>query len=74
MLVIQFKNSQYFFSYGPSMIVSSMHILLWAGTKITKKDFFMQNATPPTILKLSMTNFNTTFLNILLNYQQSPMF
>ena len=34
----------------------------------------MQNATPPTILKLSMSNFNTTFLNILRRHQQSPIF
>ena len=74
MLFPELKNSQYFFSYGPSKMTSSMHFLWRAGTKIAKKDYFMQNATPPTILKLSMSNFNTTFLNILRRHQQSPIF
>ena len=74
MLFPELKNSQYFFSYGPLKMTSSMHFLWRAGTKIAKKDYFMQNATPPTILKLSMSNFNTTFLNILRRHQQSPIF
>ena len=47
-LFTELNNSQYFFSYGPSKMTSSMHFLWRAETKIAKKHYFIPNATPPT--------------------------
>ena len=51
------KKSKYFSKYKGSKLESSMGSLWKPQTKKAKKDYFIENISPPTVFKQSYSNF-----------------